>query len=158
MWQCSIGSNLLARWSSDHYGCSNYYHRFELDNGSYLLSRHIHSRSESANWILHIILLKDISHKQAWNIGTSTTSDNIRFRLTNAAWNGAQTAGAKFVNMVGFNARYPSTMAKPTITLVSFNGVNVCSSSSPSTSYSTYCVFRKMLSLLFNQCQFSNYN
>ena len=66
---------------------------------------------------------------KAWNVGTSTTTDNLNFRMTNAAYNGAQTAGTIWtVNAVGFTVSYVGTNV-PIITAVLFNGVNICSSS-----------------------------
>ena len=66
---------------------------------------------------------------KAWNVGTSTTNNNVNFRMTNAAYNGAQTAGTIFINPVGFNVNYPVTNVAPNITAVLFNGVNICTSS-----------------------------
>lgn len=56
------------------------------------------------------------------------TGDNIRFRMINAANNGAQPAGT-VLSVVGFLGYYsPPTATPPIITAVLFNGVNVCSS------------------------------
>jgi len=79
---------------------------------------------------IEIYLCVHTFQNKAWNVGTSTKNGNVKFRMTNAAYNGAQTAGTIFnVNPVGFNVNYPVGTVAPIITAVLFNGVNMCTSS-----------------------------
>ena len=78
---------------------------------------------------IEIYLCAHTFQNKAWNVGTSTKNGNVKFRMTNAAYNGAQTAGTIWtVNAVGFTVSYVGTNV-PIITAVLFNGVNICSSS-----------------------------
>ena len=61
-------------------------------------------------------------HGQAWTAAQSTYS-GMFIRLTNAPWNGEQTAGASLE--LGFTVAYQGT-SLPKVISTNFNGQNLC--------------------------------
>nr|CAH0109264.1 unnamed protein product [Daphnia galeata] len=101
--------------------------------GGYTTALTIPILTSTTNWTMDVTFSSLLSSLQVWS-ASSTTTNNIQFRLINLSYNGVQSAGATLTG-VGFNAYFNSSANPvPAVTSILFNGVNICSTVSPVTS------------------------